>query len=156
MARIFYIEQQLYKIVKQIFIKIKNFINTELNTVNNTINTTKTNLETKMAIDINTTKTNLETKMATDINTAKTDVQDQINESNVLVVTGTKTQASQSFSVGMTNVTSDMVCIHSELGTPSAQLGDWTVITGNGTLTINGEVAEGGSTFTLYLIPKRT
>ena len=48
----------------------------------------------------------------------------------------------------------DMVVINSELGTPSAQVGDWTVTTGNGTLTISGSIS-GNTTLTLYLMKSR-
>lgn len=52
------------------------------------------------------------------------------------------------------NIESDMVCINSELGTPNAQTGDWTITTGNGTLTISGTIS-GSTTLTMYLINSR-
>ena len=48
-------------------------------------------------------------------------------------------------------ITSDMVVINSVLGTPSAQTGDWTVETSNGSLTVSGTIS-GSTTLTLYLI----
>ena len=48
------------------------------------------------------------------------------------------------------NITSDMVVTNSVLGTPSAQTGDWTVTTANGSLTIAGSIS-GSTTLTLYL-----
>lgn len=47
-------------------------------------------------------------------------------------------------------ITADMVCVKVELGTPSAQTGDWTVTTSNGSLTISGSIS-GSTTATLYL-----
>ena len=46
-------------------------------------------------------------------------------------------------------IKADHIVIHSELGTPSAQTGDWTVTTAAGSLTISGTIS--GST-TLKLI----
>lgn len=50
-------------------------------------------------------------------------------------------------------VTADHVCIKAELGTPSAQTGDWTVTTSAGELTISGSIS-GSTTATLYLAVK--
>jgi len=52
-----------------------------------------------------------------------------------------------------TAVTADHVCIKAELGTPSAQTGDWTVTTSAGELTISGSIS-GSTTATLYLARK--
>lgn len=52
-----------------------------------------------------------------------------------------------------TAVTADHVCIKAELGTPSAQTGDWTVTTSTGELTISGSIS-GSTTATLYLAVK--
>lgn len=52
-------------------------------------------------------------------------------------------------------ITTDMVCIHSELGTPSAQTGDWTVNTDTaGQVTVSGSIS-GSTTLTLYLAKSR-
>ena len=51
-------------------------------------------------------------------------------------------------------VTADHVCIKAELGTPSAQTGDWTVTTSAGELTISGSIS-GSTTATLYLAIKQ-
>lgn len=48
------------------------------------------------------------------------------------------------------NITSDMVVINSVLSNPSAQTGDWTVTTSDGSLTISGSIS-GTTTVTLYL-----
>lgn len=47
-------------------------------------------------------------------------------------------------------VSSEHVCIKAELGTPSAQNGDWTVTTSAGSLTISGSIS-GSTTAKLYL-----
>lgn len=53
-------------------------------------------------------------------------------------------------------ISSDMMVINSELGTPSAQTGDWTVTTSNGSLQITGSNAISGSTtLKLYLMKSR-
>ena len=53
-----------------------------------------------------------------------------------------------------TAVTADHVCIKAELGTPSAQTGDWTVTTSAGELNISGSIS-GSTTATLYLAIKQ-
>ena len=57
--------------------------------------------------------------------------------------------------VNDTNITSDMVVVHSVLGTPAAQVGNWTVTTSNGSLDISGTI-EGSTTVTLYLARGRS
>lgn len=53
-------------------------------------------------------------------------------------------------------ITSDMVVLKAELGTPSAQTSDWTVTTSNGSLQITGTNAISGSTtLKLYLMKSR-
>ena len=47
------------------------------------------------------------------------------------------------------NITADMVVLESVLGTPSAQTGDWTVTTTNGSVTISGSISE-STTLMLY------
>ena len=51
-------------------------------------------------------------------------------------------------------ITSDMVVVNSELGTPSAQTGYWTITTSNGSLTVAGSIS-GSTTLTLYLARSR-
>lgn len=53
-----------------------------------------------------------------------------------------------------TSITSDMVVVNSVLGTPSAQTGDWTVTTANGSVTVTGSIS-GSTTLTLYLMKSR-
>ena len=55
------------------------------------------------------------------------------------------------------NITSDMVCIKAEIGTPAAQTSDWTVNTSNGSLTISGSINSsiGSGEVKLYLAKSR-
>ena len=52
------------------------------------------------------------------------------------------------------NIEDDMVVVNSVLSNPSAQTGDWTVTTSNGSLTISGSIS-GSTTATLYLMKSR-
>ena len=52
------------------------------------------------------------------------------------------------------NITSDMVVINSVLGTPSAQTGDWTVTTSDGSVSVSGDIS-GSTTLTLFLMKSR-
>lgn len=52
------------------------------------------------------------------------------------------------------NIDDDMVVVNSVLSNPSAQTGDWTVSTSNGSLTISGSIS-GTTTATLYLMKSR-
>lgn len=52
-------------------------------------------------------------------------------------------------------ITSDMEVVHTVLSNPSAQTGDWTVTTSNGSLTIAGSIS-GTTNITLYLAVPRT
>jgi len=52
------------------------------------------------------------------------------------------------------NIESDMVVVKSVLGTPSAQVTDWTVTTSAGSLTISGYI-NGSTTLVVYLTKSR-
>lgn len=52
------------------------------------------------------------------------------------------------------SITSDMVVVKSILGTPSAQTGDWTVTTVDGSATVTGSIS-GSTTLTLFLMKSR-
>lgn len=56
--------------------------------------------------------------------------------------------------VSNANITSDMVVVESEIGTPSAMLSNWTWTTANGSVTISGTIS-GSTTLKLYLLPSR-
>ena len=49
-------------------------------------------------------------------------------------------------------ITSDMICSAYVLGTPSAQTGDWTITTANGSVTVSGTIS--GSTTLMLLLEK--
>lgn len=71
----------------------------------------------------------------------------------VLVITAT-TFSSLPMTISNASITANHVCIKAELGTPSAQTGDWTVTTSAGELTISGSIS-GSTTATLYLAIKQ-
>ena len=56
--------------------------------------------------------------------------------------------------VSDSSITSDMVALQSILGTPSAQISNWTITTSDGSLTISGSIS-GSTTVTLYLLHSR-
>ena len=74
---------------------------------------------------------------------------------NVLVVT-VSSFSSLPKAVTNSDITSDMVVLKAELGTPSAQTADWDVTTYDGSLKITGTSAISGSTtLKLYLAKSR-
>lgn len=74
---------------------------------------------------------------------------------NVLVIS-ISSFSSLPKTVTNTNITSDMVVLKAELGTPSAQTADWDVTTSDGSLQITGTSAIAGSTtLKLYLAKSR-
>ena len=52
------------------------------------------------------------------------------------------------------SITADMVAVKGELSDPSAQTGDWTVTTSNGSVQVSGSIS-GSTTLKLYLIHSR-
>lgn len=54
--------------------------------------------------------------------------------------------------ISNSNITDKHVVVNSVLSNPSAQTGNWTVTTSNGSLTISGSIS-GTTTITLYLMP---
>lgn len=77
----------------------------------------------------------------------------EASEAKVLVL------SSSSFSslpqtITNANITSDMVCVHSELSNPSAQTADWTVSTTSGSLSVSGSIS-GSTTVKLYMMKSR-
>lgn len=97
---------------------------------------------------------NLKDKLRTDVLTisqqtlsASQQMQARTNISAVKAVTvdmGTITALPVTMTA--TGVTAKMVCVYSNLGTPSAQTGDWTVTTDTNSVTLSGSIASGGST----------
>lgn len=77
----------------------------------------------------------------------------QIEKSHVLLVNVNSFSALPQ-TVSNSEITSDMVLVNSVLSNPSAQTGDWTVTTTNGSLTVTGTIS-GTTTLTLYLMKSR-
>ena len=78
------------------------------------------------------------------------DVNTAVTAAKILVVSGTISSSSNTISNSA--ITANMVCINSEIGTPSAQTADWTVTTSAGAVAITPASAIGASTtIKLYL-----
>ena len=71
-------------------------------------------------------------------------------ETMSVVVVSISSFSSLPKTVSNSKITSDMVVVNSELGTPSAQTGDWTVTTSAGSVKIEGTMS-GSTTAKLYL-----
>jgi len=109
--------------------------------------------------DANTTNigtlANLTTTAKTNLVSAINEVNTKVSKTEVLII-NVPSFSSLPQTVSNANIESDMVVVNSVLGTPSAQTGDWTVTTSNGSLTISGTSAISGSTTaTLYLMKSR-
>ena len=63
--------------------------------------------------------------------------------------------SSLSTTISNGNITANMECIHSVLSNPSAQTGDWTVTTSDGSVQISGSIS-GTTNITLYLAEPST
>lgn len=89
-----------------------------------------------------------------------TPLQTQINNANANIAkmeclaVNCGTVSSLPKTVTNANVEADMVVLQATIGTPAAQLSDWTVSTSNGSLTISGTIS-GSTTLTLYLMKSR-
>lgn len=90
---------------------------------------------------------------AIDSGTNLTNINNSIEETKVLVIT-TSSFSSLPQTINNTKITSDMVVVNSILSNPSAQTGNWTITTSNGSLTISGSIS-GSTTLTLYLEKQR-
>ena len=76
-----------------------------------------------------------------------------INELKTVEVTSSSF-SSLPITISDSNITSEHVVVNSVLSNPSAQTGDWTVTTSDGSLTISGTM-NGSTTVTLYLTAKK-
>lgn len=89
-----------------------------------------------------------------------TPLQTQINNANANIakmeclVVNCGTISNLPATISNANVENDMVALQSALGTPAAQLSNWTVTTNNGSVTISGTIS-GSTTLTLYLCKSR-
>ena len=77
-----------------------------------------------------------------------------VSELSDILIVSVSSFSSLPKTVSNSNVTSDMVVIKAELGTPSAQTSDWDVTTSNGSLGITGTIS-GSTTLKLYLAKSR-
>lgn len=84
---------------------------------------------------------------------AKT-VAETVAETREVLVRTIVTLSSLPYTMTYSKITSDMVVVKAELGTPSAQIGDWTVETSDGSLTINGLIS-GSTSLKVYLMKSR-
>lgn len=90
---------------------------------------------------------------AIDSGTNLATINTNIENKKVLVIT-TSSFSSLPQTITNANITSNMVVVNSVLSNPSAQTGDWTVTTSNGSLSISGSIS-GTTTLTLYLLEQR-
>ena len=94
-----------------------------------------------------------ETETRKQLSTPFKQVKDFIN-SEIMPLSITVTSSSFNSlpqTISNTKITSDHVVVNAVLSNPSAQTGDWTVTTSNGSLTISGTI-NGTTTITLNLI----
>lgn len=85
---------------------------------------------------------------------AKT-VAETVAETREVLVRTIVLLSSLPYTMTYSKITSDMVVVKAELATPSAQTGDWTVETSDGSLTIDGSIS-GSTSLKLYLMKSRT
>ena len=77
-----------------------------------------------------------------------------VSELSDILIVSVSSFSSLPKTVSNSNVTSDMVVIKAELGTPSAQTSAWDVTTSTGSLSITGTIS-GSTTLKLYLAKSR-
>ena len=103
-----------------------------------------------------TTPTSVDSFVMVDRTTNEGEIMDATLFSRVILEVPCGTVSSLPKTVNDTGITEDMVVVNAVLGTPSAQTGDWTVSTSNGSVTISGSIATGESTtLTLYLCRRK-
>jgi len=82
-------------------------------------------------------------------------VAETVAETREVLVRTITSISSLPYTMTYSKITSDMVVVKAELGTPSAQTGDWTVTTSDGSLSIAGSIS-GSTSLKLYLMKSRT
>lgn len=82
------------------------------------------------------------------------DIEEAVEEVKVLVVS-VASFSTLPQTISNAEITADHVVVNSVLGTPSAQLSDWTITTSAGSITIAGTIS-GSTTLTLYLVPQQS
>ncbi len=100
-------------------------------------------------------KNALDAKAPVSTTYTKTDVDSMITAATCLIV-DCGTISSLPATITSASVTSDMVVVKAEFGTPDAQLSDLTVTTFSGSITISGTlISSGSTTLKLYLVKSR-
>lgn len=89
----------------------------------------------------------------TPLQTQVTNANSNIAKLEVLVITFSAF-SSLPQTISNANIESDMVCVKAELSTPLAQLGDWTITTAAGSVTVSGAIRD-STTLKLYLMKSR-
>lgn len=94
--------------------------------------------------------------VTSDVEGLRTDVSDlQTETANLRVLVMTISNVSSlPISASNSGISSDHIVIGSVLSNPAAQVGDWTVTTSSGSLTISGSIS-GTTDVTLYLALQR-
>jgi hypothetical protein len=92
-------------------------------------------------------------ELGTDVSTQIQTIASQVAKCETLVVNVPSFSALPQ-TIANSNIDDDMVVVNSVLSNSSAQNGDWTVTTSNGSLTISGSIS-GTTTATLYLMKSR-
>lgn len=89
---------------------------------------------------------------ASEVGYGSSNVQSALDDLYTIKVSVVSVASFSSLPQTVTNasITADHVCLKAELGTPSAQTGDWTVTTSAGSLTLSGSIS-GSTTAKLYL-----
>ena len=89
---------------------------------------------------------------ASEVSYGSSNVQSALDDLYTLKVLVVSVASFSSLPQTVTNasITADHICLKAELGTPSAQTGDWTVTTSAGSLTLSGSIS-GSTTAKLYL-----
>ena len=78
-----------------------------------------------------------------------------VNEINVDVLKASTTVSSTPKTIYNQKITASHVLLRAEIGTPSAVVGEWTVTTADGSLTIDGTL-NGSTTLVLVLAKPRS
>lgn len=117
-------------------------------------NTTKKVEADKLGVTTQMTKAEAEAGTGTDPRVITPKVLHDYVETKEVLVIDIASFSSLPLTVSNANITSDMVVVNSELGTPSSMTGDWTVATSNGSLMVSGSIS-GSTTLKLYLMKSR-
>lgn len=82
-------------------------------------------------------------------------IAETVAEKREVVVVEIASFSSLPKTVNNSNIISGMVVINAVFGNPSAQIGDWTATTSNGSVSLTGTIS-GSTTLTLYLMKSKS